>query len=282
MSSTLLRLLGLAGAAQAACSNLVIDNFSRSTVSGSNNLDAWTSEDTSMSKVAISKGILSFTPKTDSSSYYYETLGCVKAATQGYNALSLTVKGPKDASMMLEIQTKASCADDNYNSQWVQINGLTGSTQNISIALSSFTNANLDAVSAFVWSTYSKFDNYQFSNLQFTCSGGSNPSISTAPATATTRGVTHCSRFLWHNLILRHLGTIAKLHDHVSCPNGPIISYVCFLIPPNQISFKLSYIERFFVNLARSSFEIDVSNFRLSLYCPHRVRVIEHSLFDCI
>ncbi|KAK1837872.1 polysaccharide deacetylase [Colletotrichum chrysophilum] len=194
MSSTLLRLLGLAGAAQAACSNLVIDNFSRSTVSGSNNLDAWTSEDTSMSKVAISKGILSFTPKTDSSSYYYETLGCVKAATQGYNALSLTVKGPKDASMMLEIQTKASCADDNYNSQWVQINGLTGSTQNISIALSSFTNANLDAVSAFVWSTYSKFDNYQFSNLQFTCSGGSNPSISTAPATTTTVGSVSTSR----------------------------------------------------------------------------------------
>uniref|UniRef100_L2GGJ2 Polysaccharide deacetylase n=1 Tax=Colletotrichum fructicola (strain Nara gc5) TaxID=1213859 RepID=L2GGJ2_COLFN len=189
MSSTLLRLLGLAGAAQAACSNLVIDNFSRSTVSGSNNLDAWTSEDTSMSKVAISKGILSFTPKTDSSSYYYETLGCVKAATQGYNALSLTVKGPKDASMMLEIQTKASCADDNYNSQWVQINGLTGSTQNISIALSSFTNANLDAVSAFVWSTYSKFDNYQFSNLQFTCSGGGEP-----PATATTVGSVSTSR----------------------------------------------------------------------------------------
>ncbi|KAI8310837.1 putative peptidoglycan-N-acetylglucosamine deacetylase [Colletotrichum sp. SAR11_59] len=260
MSSTVLRLLGLAGAAQAACSNLVIDNFSRSTVSGSNNLDAWTSEDTSMSKAAISKGILSFTPKTDSSSYYYETLGCVKATTQGYNALSLTVKGPKDASMMLEIQTKASCANDNYNSQWVQINGLTGSTQNISIALSSFTNANLDAVSAFVWSTYSKFDNYQFSNLQFTCSGGSNPSISTAPATNTTHGVTHCSRFLWYNLIFRHLGTIAKRHDHVSCPNGPIISYVCFLIPPNQISFKLSYIERFFVNLARSPFEIDPSS----------------------
>ncbi|KAL3304172.1 carbohydrate esterase family 4 protein [Colletotrichum asianum] len=194
MSSTVLRLLGLAGAAQAACSNLVIDNFSRSTVSGSNNLDAWTSEDTSMSKAAISKGILSFTPKTDSSSYYYETLGCVKATTQGYNALSLTVKGPKDASMMLEIQTKASCANDNYNSQWVQINGLTGSTQNISIALSSFTNANLDAVSAFVWSTYSKFDNYQFSNLQFTCSGGSNPSISTAPATNTTVGSVSTSR----------------------------------------------------------------------------------------
>ncbi|KAI8250061.1 putative peptidoglycan-N-acetylglucosamine deacetylase [Colletotrichum sp. SAR11_239] len=251
MSSTLLRLLGLAGAAQAACSNLVIDNFSRSTVSGSNNLDAWTSEDTSMSKAAISKGILSFTPKTDSSSYYYETLGCVKAATQGYNALSLTVKGPKDASMMLEIQTKASCADDNYNSQWVQINGLTGSTQNISIALSSFTNANLDAVSAFVWSTYSNHYHHRWFCIDFSLCCG---------FVFNKRGVAHCSRFLWHNLILRHLGTIAKLHDHVICPNGPIISYVCFLIPPNQISFKLSYIERFFVNLARSSFEIDPSS----------------------
>ncbi|KAH0419686.1 hypothetical protein CcaCcLH18_14323 [Colletotrichum camelliae] len=266
MSYTLLRLLGLAGAAQAACSNLVIDNFSRSTVSGSNNLDAWTSEDTSMSKVAISKGILSFTPKTDSSSYYYETLGCVKAATQGYNALSLTVKGPKDASMMLEIQTKASCGDDNYNSQWVQIKGLTGSTQNISIALSSFTNANLDAVSAFVWSTYSNHYHWWFcvSFSLYFCSFIFN------------------QLGLAHYLILRHLGTIVKLHGHIRCPNGPIIAYVCFLIPPNHISFKFSSIERFVFKLARSSLEIDVSNFRLSLHCPYRVQIIKHSLFDCI
>ncbi|EQB53241.1 hypothetical protein CGLO_07056 [Colletotrichum gloeosporioides Cg-14] len=278
MSFTLLRLLGLAGAAQAACSNLVIDNFSRSTVSGSNNLDAWTSEDTSMSKAAINKGILSFTPKTDSSSYYYETLGCVKAATQGYNALSLTVKGPKDASMMLEIQTKASCADDNYNSQWVQINGLTGSTQNISIALSSFTNANLDAVSAFRRVESPHFDGPSHYHHWWFCVDFSL----CCGFVFNKRGDTHFSRFLWLNLILRYLGTIAKLHGHLSCPNGPIISYVCFLIPPDQISFKLSYIERFFVNRARNYFEIVVSNFRLSLYCPHRVWVIEHSLFDCI
>ncbi|KAF9869226.1 hypothetical protein CkaCkLH20_13297 [Colletotrichum karsti] len=184
MSSTLLRLLGLAGTAQAVCSNFVIDNFSRPAVGGNNKLKSWTSDDSSMADIAIKSGVLSFTPKTDSSSYYYETLGCVKAASKGYKALSLTMNGPKDASVMLEIQTKASCTDTNYQSQWVQITGLTGSAQNISIALSSFTTANLDAVSGFVWSTYSVFDKYQLSNLQFTCDDGLNPPASTALTTS--------------------------------------------------------------------------------------------------
>ncbi|KAL0944178.1 polysaccharide deacetylase [Colletotrichum truncatum] len=186
LTKTLLHLLGFTGAAQAACSNMVIDDFSRSTPSGLNKFSSWASDDTSMSKSAVSGGILSFTPKTDSSSYFYETLGCVNAVTKGYTAVSMTVKGPKGASMMLEIQTKASCADEAYNSHWVQVTGLTGSTQQLSIALSSFTGANLDAISAFVWSTYSSFDNYQFSNIQFTCGDGPNPTVSTASTTKTT------------------------------------------------------------------------------------------------
>ncbi|KAL2878014.1 hypothetical protein SGCOL_006761 [Colletotrichum sp. CLE4] len=156
-TSKLFGLFSLAATAQAACSNFMIDDFSRSSVGGTNKLNSWTSDDGSMSKVAISNGALTFTPKTDTSSYFYETLGCVKATTKGYKALSLSITGPKDASMLLEIQSRTTCSDNTYKSQWVTISGLTGSQQTVTISLSSFTEANLDAITGFVWSTYSQF-----------------------------------------------------------------------------------------------------------------------------
>ncbi|TQN69753.1 Chitin deacetylase, partial [Colletotrichum shisoi] len=169
ISNTLLGLLGLTIAVYAQCSNLLIDDFSRPTPSGFNNLTSWTSDDNSMSSIALAGGLLSFTPKPDHSSYFYETLPCYQAATQGYKALSLTVKGPKDASFMVEIQTKQACTDNEYQSQWVIISGLTGSVQTISISLSSFPGANLNGITGFVWSTYSQFSGYEFSNVGFTC-----------------------------------------------------------------------------------------------------------------
>ncbi|KAJ0310152.1 hypothetical protein COL516b_002659 [Colletotrichum fioriniae] len=166
-----LGLFGLAATAQAACSNFMVDDFSRSSVGGVNKLNSWTSDDDSMSKIAISNGALTFTPKADTTSYFYETLGCVKAVTKGYKALSLSITGPKDASMLLEIQSRASCSDNTYKSQWVTISGLTGSQQTVTISLSSFTEANLDAITGFVWSTYSQFSSYSFDNLQFLNTG---------------------------------------------------------------------------------------------------------------
>ncbi|GKT85164.1 carbohydrate esterase family 4 protein [Colletotrichum tofieldiae] len=148
--NNLVSLLGLTGAAYAACSNVLIDDFSRPTPSGLNSLGTWTSDDDSMSNITLTGGILSFTPKPDSSSYFYETLACYQAATKGYKALSLTVKGPKDASFMVEIQSKQACTDKEYKSQWVVISGLTGSPQTVSIALSSFTDANLDGITGFL------------------------------------------------------------------------------------------------------------------------------------
>ncbi|OHF03373.1 hypothetical protein CORC01_01426 [Colletotrichum orchidophilum] len=180
-NSKLLGLFSLAATAQAACSNFLIDDFSRSSASGINKLDSWTSDDGSMAKIAISSGALTFTPKADTTSYFYETLGCVKAATNGYKALSLTINGPKDASMLLEIQSRATCSDDTYKSQWVTISGLTGSAQTVTIPLSSFTEANLDAITGFVWSTYSQFSSYQFDNLQFVCNDVTNPSAQATP-----------------------------------------------------------------------------------------------------
>ncbi|KAK1995171.1 glycoside hydrolase/deacetylase [Colletotrichum falcatum] len=187
-SITFLRLLGLTGAAYAACSNLLIDNFSRSSPSGLNNLSSWTSDDGSMSSIALASGVLSFTPKSDPPSYFYETLGCYQAASRGYKALSLTVRGPKDASFMLEIQSKQACTDQEYRSQWVAISGLTGSTQTISIALSSFPDANLNGIVGFVWSTYTQISNYHFSNIQLTCSEstGTSSDTSTTPSSASS------------------------------------------------------------------------------------------------
>lgn len=184
--TTLLCLLGLTATAQAACSTLLIDNFSRSSPSGLNNLGQWTSDDTSMANIALGGGILSFAPKSDGSSYFYENVGCLKAAAQGYKALSLTIKGPKSASLFLEIQTKASCTDSVYKSHWAQVTGLTGSAQTVTISLSSFQGANLDGISAFVWSTYNNFSGYQLSNLQLVCNDASSSSTLTTSVTATS------------------------------------------------------------------------------------------------
>ncbi|KAK1699627.1 hypothetical protein BDP55DRAFT_599546 [Colletotrichum godetiae] len=195
-TSKLFGLFSLAATAQAACSNFMIDDFSRSSVGGTNKLNSWTSDDGSMSKVAISNGALTFTPKTDTSSYFYETLGCVKATTKGYKALSLSITGPKDASMLLEIQSRTTCSDNTYKSQWVTISGLTGSQQTVTISLSSFTEANLDAITGFVWSTYSQFSSYSFDNLQFLCSDATSPSApatpvsSNSPSSSTLSGAT--------------------------------------------------------------------------------------------
>lgn len=175
-------LLGLAGTAHTACSNFLIDDFSRPLTSGVNNLQSWTSDDNSMAKISLGGGVLSFTPKSDTSSYYYETLGCFNASTQGYKSISLNIKGPKDASMMLEIQTKRACTDENYQSQWVQITGMTGSTQTIGITLSSFPNANLDVITGFVWSTFSQFAGYEISNLRFNCASPTESVTSIIPA----------------------------------------------------------------------------------------------------
>ncbi|EFQ27544.1 hypothetical protein CGRA01v4_03100 [Colletotrichum graminicola] len=182
-TNNFLRLLGLTGAAYAACSNLLIDNFSRSSPSGLNSLSSWTSDDGSMKNIVVASGVLSFTPKADPPSYFYETLGCYKAASGGYKALSLTVKGPKGASFMVEIQSKQACTDKEYKSQWVAVSGLTGSSQTISIALSSFAGASLDGIVGFAWSTYTQISDYHFSNIQLTCNEATNSSPSSTAST---------------------------------------------------------------------------------------------------
>ncbi|KAK6219594.1 carbohydrate esterase family 4 protein [Colletotrichum tabaci] len=275
ISNTLLGLLGLTIAVYAQCSNLLIDDFSRPTPSGFNNLTSWTSDDNSMSSIALAGGLLSFTPKPDHSSYFYETLPCYQATTQGYKALSLTVKGPKDASFMVEIQTKQACTDNEYQSQWVVIPGLTGSVQTVSISLSSFPGANLDGITGFVWSTYSQFSGYEFSNIGFTCneeaassSTSASRSISASPGASTSAISTSTLSTLTSRSVS---ASSTGRHIFVDIPNSLLVFLLLiylwdiqhiFVIVPNSLLLLLFL---HVINLASSHF-VDCVNFTSPLF----------------
>lgn len=186
-NTTLIGLLAaLAARASAACSSaLQIDDFSKWS-SNTNSLGSWTSDDGSMASVSAAGGVLSFKPKTDS--YFYETFSCQAASSNGYNSIQFTVKGPAGGSMMLELQTQASCSATTYTSQFAQVTGLTGNTQTITVPLSQFNGANANAVTAVVFSGFSSTSiTWQVSKVQFGCGGAtSGPTTSpTQPATST-------------------------------------------------------------------------------------------------
>ncbi|PSN65776.1 glycosyl hydrolase-like protein [Corynespora cassiicola Philippines] len=180
---------GFAGSVSAACSSaLKIDDFSKWS-SNSNSLGSWTSDDGSMTSISASNGVLSFTPKSDS--YFYETFPCQAASTDGYNSIQFSIKGPAGGSAALEIQTKSACSDASYKSQWTTITGLTGSTQTITVPLSTFSGANANGVTGFVWSSFSSTSaKWEISNIQFGC-GASGASTTRGPssvgAVSTTR-----------------------------------------------------------------------------------------------
>ncbi|GKT50240.1 uncharacterized protein ColSpa_10421 [Colletotrichum spaethianum] len=283
LTNTLLGLLGLTGATYAACSNLLIDDFSRQTPSGLNSLSSWTSDDNSMSSIVLANGVLSFTPKPDSSSYFYETLDCYRAATQGYKALSLTVKGPKDASFMVEIQTKQACTDKEYKSQWVVISGLTGSTQTVSIALSSFPDANLDGITGFVWSTYSQFSGYQFSNIQLTCNEGTTSSPLPISSTASIKSSLSASQPVPASasstsstceLILHYIGKVAEYLIYLD-----VSQYLCQL---NEQSVQRAFfpiilpnIQYVFIGLAQQLLLFKF-NHVFDLKRQHHFKLVKH------
>ncbi|USP78071.1 carbohydrate esterase family 4 protein [Curvularia clavata] len=188
-------LIGLAAgfaaqAVNAACSaSLQVDDFSKFS-SNQNSLGFWTSDDASMTSISASNGVLSFKPK--SSSYFYETFDCQAATTNGYNSINFQIKGPAGGSATLEIQTKTSCSATTYSSKWVTLTGLTGNTQTINIPLSQFSGANANAITGFVWSTFSSTTTtWQLSKIALGCGSSSGgTSVSSAPATRTSASST--------------------------------------------------------------------------------------------
>lgn len=139
--------------ASAACSSaLLIDNFSTWS-SNTNSLDYWVSDDGSMTAISASGNVLSFQPAA--SSYFYETIPCQATTTNGYNSIQFAIKGPAGGSISLEIQSRTSCSATSYTSKYYTITDLISSTQTVTIPLSPFTGANLNAITAFVWGGFS-------------------------------------------------------------------------------------------------------------------------------
>ncbi|KAF2123081.1 glycosyl hydrolase [Lophiotrema nucula] len=174
---------GLVSGVSAACSSaLKIDDFSKWS-SNTNSLNSWVSaDDGSMSSISASGGILSFKPK--SGSYFYETFACQAASTNGYNSIQFNVKGVSGGSLALEIQTQTSCSATTYTSKYYTVSGLTGASQTVTIPLSSFSGANANAITAFVWSAFSSTTaTWQLSAVQFGCSGATAPSSSVKVST---------------------------------------------------------------------------------------------------
>jgi peptidoglycan/xylan/chitin deacetylase (PgdA/CDA1 family) len=135
-----------------------------------------------MAAISATGGVLSFTPKA--SAYFYESFTCQAATGNGYNSVQFGIKGPAGGSATLEIQTQTSCTATTYTSKFFTISGLTGASQTVTVPLSSFTGANGNAITAFVWSAFSSnAAGWQLSNIQFGC-GGSLASSSVVVSTS--------------------------------------------------------------------------------------------------
>lgn len=130
-----------------------------------------------MASISANNGVLSFKPKSGGDSYFYETFACQAASTNGYDSIQFTIKGPAGGSASLEIQTQTACGASGYQSFYAPITGLTGNSQVITVPLKSFSGANANAVTGFVWSGFSSSNNaWEMSKIQFGCGGAPAPS----------------------------------------------------------------------------------------------------------
>ena len=116
-----------------------------------------------------SGGVLSFKPTA--SSYFYENFPCEAATTAGYNSIQFSLNGPAGGSLTVELQTQSSCSATTYRSTYYTVSGLTGSTRIVTIPLSSFAGANLNAITSIVWESFAgAAATWQIGNVQFGCS----------------------------------------------------------------------------------------------------------------
>ena len=121
-----------------------------------------------MTSISASNGVLSFNPK-DVNSYYYESFPCVQAKSQGYGGIQFTISYPAGSGFTLEVQSKANCNDENYNSEWFEISGLSGTQQVVTMDLGVYQEANLDGIVGFVFATFTKTGRYTLSDFKFVC-----------------------------------------------------------------------------------------------------------------
>ncbi|TLD18515.1 hypothetical protein PspLS_10295 [Pyricularia sp. CBS 133598] len=170
-------------------SNLLIDDFSNRARSN-NNLGRYTSDDGSMKSITVEGTSLILTPRPPaplSPSYYYENIPCTQAVSDGYTALSFTIKAPsKGSNFTLEIQTSTSCDATTYTSDWQVVKDLTGDVQTVTIPLAGWHNAqtNLNAVKTFNWATWTSptqgngDEQWQLGDIMFVCDDAAEPTTS--------------------------------------------------------------------------------------------------------
>lgn len=144
------------GFAQATCtSDLSIDNYDNSTqtepVSQSYTYDDETTVDF---RIVSAENKVTF-KSIDSNSYVFTDFPCVQALSNGYNALNLSFRAPAaGASITLELQTSESCSTSKYTSYFINVTELTGNVQTITVPLSDFQGANLDAIQSIAYQDF--------------------------------------------------------------------------------------------------------------------------------
>lgn len=123
-------------------------------------------DDGSMSSISAEGNALRFTPGSEEA-YFYETFPCTTASSEGYDAISFSLQGPEDGLVILEIQTKSSCSDEEYTSVEIEVDELTGS---LTLPLDSWSGANGDAITALVWKGFSDTDaEWELGPIEFVC-----------------------------------------------------------------------------------------------------------------
>lgn len=128
---------------------------------------------------------LTFT--TSSASYFYTTFACEAATTDKYTSLTFPVKGPAGAQFTIELQTSSSCATTAYTSYFSTVTALTGSTQTITVPLSSFTGANLNAIRGIVFEGFSVAGAWELGQTSLVCSAGSSSTVATSKTSTSSR-----------------------------------------------------------------------------------------------
>jgi hypothetical protein len=133
-------------------------------------------DDGSMPSISAAAKTLSFRPKYNS--YLFENIPCQEATVNDYGSIEFTVKGPAGGNLTLEMQARASCSASNYKSSWFVIDDLTGATQTITVPLSSFPELNHNAITGFVWSTWSNSSTvWEVSQIQLSCATTASPVV---------------------------------------------------------------------------------------------------------
>ncbi|CCU75580.1 chitin deacetylase [Blumeria hordei DH14] len=84
-------------------------------------------------------------------SYVFTEFPCQNLTDTSYDALTFSLRGPENASYVLELQTSASCSTKEYASNFISLTGVTSVTQNFTIPLSLFEGANLEAIKSIVF-----------------------------------------------------------------------------------------------------------------------------------